>query len=91
MNYPAPTPAYPSAFSLWPDALVMSEEEIAAWTQSNEYAQPGVAGERIPFEILDATLAWGGRSGTGPAEVPTFETNFVSKFAFEMGNNLHSS
>ena len=90
MNYPASTTTYPSAFSLWPDALAVSDEETATWTQPNQYAQPGVAGEGIPLDILNATLAWE-RSGMSPAEVPTFETDVVSTFAFEMGNNLHSS
>ena len=89
MNYPASTTAYPSAFSLWQDALAVSEEEMAAWTQPDQYVQPGAAGEGIPLEIIDAALAWG--SGTRLAEVPTFETDLVSIFAFEMGNNLHSS
>jgi hypothetical protein len=90
MNYPNSAPTDLSTFWLWPDALAAGEEEIAAWAQPDEYAQPGVANEGIPLDIIDAVLAWG-QSGTSRMEAPTSQTDFVSIFAFGMGGNLHSS
>jgi hypothetical protein len=90
MNYPNSAPTNISAFSLWPDALTVGEEEIAAWAQPDEYAQPGVANEGIPLDIIDAVLAWG-QSGTSRMEAPTSQTDLVSTFACVMGRNLHLS
>ena len=82
MNYPDAALADLSAFSHWPDALAASEE-IAAWAQPAGYAEPEVAIEAIPFDILlvlDAILAWGqSRTSRTP------QTNLVSISAFGMG------
>ena len=59
MNYPNTDL---SAFSLWPDAPAVGEEEMAVWAQTAGYA-PKRLDEGIPLDILDATLAWG-PSGT---------------------------
>ena len=80
MNYPDTAPLDLSAFSHWPDALTVSEEEIAMWAQLGEYAQPGPDEEGVPLDILDATLAWG-TSRTTPTEF-NFEEDLVSTFAF---------
>lgn len=85
MNYPNTTPADLSAFSLWPDAPVVSEEEMAIWAQAAGYAQPGLA-EGIPLDIIDATLALG-QSGTAFAEPLDFQNNFVSIFAYRTWHN----
>ena len=79
-----------SAFSLWPDALAIGEE-MAAWTQPAAYAGPSeVDGEGIPLDILDLILA-GGQSVRSRMEAPMTETEFVSAFAFGMGENSHLS
>ena len=82
MNYSDTAPLDISAFSHWPDALTASGE-IAMWAQLGEYAQPGPAVEDVPFDIVDAVLAWG-PSRTTPAETPGFDfkDNLVSAFAF---------
>jgi hypothetical protein len=89
MNYPDTATADLSAFSLWPHALAASEEEMAVWAQPADYAQPGPAVEGIPFDILDAVMAWG-QSRTSPAETLGFENNLVS-IAFGTWQNLHPS
>ena len=90
MNYPDTTPADLPAFSLWQDALVPGED-MAAWAQPQPagYTQPGVDSEGIPLDILDSALAWG-QSGTSRIEEPMPQTDFVSIFAFGMGEGLHS-
>jgi hypothetical protein len=84
MNHLSSAPTNLSAFSLWPDAWVASEEEIVAWAQPAEYTEPGVATEGIPLDILDAVLAWG-QSGTSRIEAPASQIDFVSIFAFRDG------
>jgi hypothetical protein len=85
MNYPNTAPADLSAFSLWPDAPVVGEEEMAVWAQAAGYAQPELA-EGIPLDIIDATLAWG-QSGTAFAEPLDFQNNFVSIFTYGTWQN----
>ncbi|KAN0135825.1 hypothetical protein V8E53_006277 [Lactarius tabidus] len=93
MNHLNSAPTNLSAFSLWPDALVESEEEIVAWAQPAEYTEPGVATEGIPLDILDAVLAWG-QSGTSRIEAPAsqidFSTNWMSEGLVAEGSSSHA-
>ena len=82
MNYPDAASLDLSAFSHSPDALTVSEEEIATWPQLGKYSQPGPDVEGVPLDLVDAVLAWE-PSRTTPAETYGlgFEDNLVSIFA----------
>jgi hypothetical protein len=84
MNYPDTVPADLSAFSLWPDAVAASEEEMAMWAQAAGYAQPGFTFENVPLDDLDATLTWG-QSSTTPGEIFDFQNNSVSILPSSLG------
>ena len=74
-------PTDPHAFSLWPDNSATSEEERAKWAQPAGYAQPGFTFENDPFDVLDATFAWG-QDSTTPAEISDLQNNAVGIFTF---------